>query len=349
MQLGPIFALLAALLFGISTPFAKMLTGQIAPQMLAGLLYAGSGLGLLTWYLLRLRLANGNTEQNNLTKEDLPWLGGAILFGGILAPVLLMLGLVSTPASTASLLLNLEGVLTATLAWFVFKENYDKRIMLGMVLIVLGGLLLSWQRGQSTTVSWSALAIAAACLCWAIDNNLTRKVSASDPVQIAGLKGLIAGVVNLGIAMLLGNSLPSPTSMLLAGLVGFAGYGVSLVMFVLALRYIGTARTGAYFSAAPFMGVLVSILLFNEVPDGLFWLASILMAVGVWLHLSENHEHTHMHQPLEHSHEHDHDEHHQHTHDFEWNNAESHTHQHQHTQMMHTHPHFPDIHHQHSH
>lgn len=208
MKIGAIYALLAALLFGISTPFAKILTGHVAPQMLAGLLYAGSGLGLLTWYLLRRKFVSIDIVQSSLTKTDLPWLSGAILFGGIFAPVLLMLGLVSTPASTASLMLNLEGVLTALLAWFVFKENYDKRIMLGMAFIVLGGLLLSWQRGESNTIPWSALTIAAACLCWAIDNNLTRKVSASDPVQIAGLKGLIAGIVNLTIAMLLGNSLP---------------------------------------------------------------------------------------------------------------------------------------------
>lgn len=349
MNPGPFHALLAAALFGASTPLAKILAGHLAPQMLAGLLYAGSGLGLLAWFLLRQAATAGNVKRNNLTKADLPWLAGAIFFGGILAPVLLMSGLLSTPASTASLLLNLEGVLTAILAWFVFKENFDRRIMLGMVFIVLGGVLLSLEHGQVTTIPWSALAIAAACLCWAIDNNLTRKVSASDAVQIAGIKGLVAGTVNLGSAILLGSPLPAWNDGISAAFVGLGGYGMSLVLFVLALRHIGAARTGAYFSAAPFIGVLVSIILLNEYPSELFWMAAILMGVGVWLHISENHKHWHVHESMAHAHGHVHDEHHQHAHDFDWDGKEPHVHEHQHKPLKHSHSHFPDIHHQHTH
>ncbi len=346
-HVGATYALIASLLFGASTPFAKALMEHMAPQVLAGLLYAGSGLGLLALFLLRARTAPA--ESNHLERKDLPWLIGAILFGGILAPVLLMVGLAHTPASTASLLLNMEGVLTALLAWFVFKENYDRRIMLGMGFIIVGGVLLSWQQGHATAIPWSAIAIIGACLGWAIDNNLTRKVSSSDAVQIAGIKGLVAGIVNLGIAALLGNTMPSLGSASAAMLVGFCGYGVSLVLFVLALRHIGTARTGAYFSTAPFIGVIVAFVLLHESPNGLFWGAALFMGVGVWLHLSEHHEHSHVHEALTHSHSHTHDEHHQHTHDFVWNGKEPHVHLHRHERLEHSHAHFPDVHHQHRH
>lgn len=346
---GATYALLASLLFGASTPFAKTLIEHIAPQMLAGLLYAGSGLGLLAWFLLRPNADSLLEDHNHLERKDLPWLSGAVLFGGIVAPVLLMFGLSQTPASTASLLLNIEGVLTALLAWFVFKENYDRRIMLGMGFIIAGGVLLSWKQGQSADTPWSAIAIIGACLCWAIDNNFTRKVSASDAVQIAGIKGLVAGVVNLGVTMMLGNALPSLENATISMLVGFCGYGVSLVLFVLALRHIGTARTGAYFSTAPFIGVLVSLLLLHESPHAMFWIASAFMGIGVWLHLTEHHEHAHEHETMTHAHSHSHDEHHQHEHDFSWDGTEPHVHQHRHTPLKHSHAHFPDIHHQHSH
>ena len=227
MHKGIIYALLAAALFGASTPFSKILVGQIAPVTLAGLLYLGSGLGLLIWFTLRAMVAGSKPATSaRLTLPDLPWLGGAILAGGIAGPVLLMIGLILTPASSASLLLNMEGVLTALLAWFVFKENFDRRIFFGMVLIVAAGILLSWDQRPAFGVPWGALAIVAACLCWAIDNNLTRKVSAGDAVQIAGIKGLVAGSVNLSIALALGLPLPEASTALIAGVVGFGGYGL---------------------------------------------------------------------------------------------------------------------------
>jgi len=345
-----IYALLAAALFGASTPFSKILVGQIAPVMLAGLLYLGSGIGLLIWFTLRA-LAAGDKQATSarLTLPDLPWLGGAILAGGIAGPVLLMIGLTLTPASSASLLLNMEGVLTALLAWFVFKENFDRRIFFGMVLIVAAGILLSWDQRPALGVPWGALAIVAACLCWAIDNNLTRKVSAGDAVQIAGIKGLVAGSVNLSIALALGLPLPEASAALIAGVVGFGGYGLSLVLFVLALRHLGTARTGAYFSVAPFAGAAIALLMLGETPGLVFWVAAALMGAGIWLHLTETHAHAHSHVLMSHAHGHSHDAHHQHTHDFPWDGKEPHSHPHQHKPLTHTHPHFPDIHHRHRH
>lgn len=342
------YALLAAALFGASTPFAKALLGQVSPLLLAGLLYAGSGLGLGTWLLAR-RVAGRRSGDATLAARDVPWLAGAVLFGGVLGPALLMFGLQLTTAADASLLLNLEGVLTAVLAWVVFRENVDRRIFLGMLAIVLGGVLLAWSPQAGGALSWGVLAIVGACLCWAIDNNFTRVVSGGDPVQIAAIKGAGAGIVNIGLALALGATLPAWQPMLGAATVGLFGYGISLVMFVLALRHLGTARTGAYFSIAPFVGASLSLVLLGESPAPMFWVAAGLMAVGVWLHVSERHAHEHAHDAMDHDHRHRHDEHHQHEHGFEWDGKEPHTHPHHHEAMLHSHPHYPDLHHRHRH
>ncbi|MBL8447123.1 MAG: DMT family transporter [Zoogloeaceae bacterium] len=339
-------ALIAALLFGASTPLVKLLTGELSPVGLAGLLYLGSGLGLACARCLR----DGGWQPSGMRATEWPWLGGAVVAGGILGPVLLVLGLTRTGAGTASLLLNLEAVLTAGLAWMAFKEPTDRRIVLGMALIVAGGLALSWPSSQAgISAGLGPLAVAGACLCWAIDNNLTRKVAASDALFVASVKGLVAGVANLSLALSLGEALPEWR---LAGTVmvlGLFGYGVSLVLFVRALRALGTARTGAYFSTAPFLGAALSITLLGEPTPAPFWAATVLMAIGVGLHLSERHDHEHQHEALAHAHSHVHDEHHQHEHDFAWDGREPHRHAHQHMPLRHTHPHFPDIHHRHPH
>jgi drug/metabolite transporter (DMT)-like permease len=345
---GILVAILAAILFGISTPFAKLLLGNMPPVLLAGLLYLGSGVGLSILYLVR-RQRSAEASEAGLTRKDMPWLAGAVFFGGVLGPVLLMLGLSSTPASSASLLLNLEGVFTALLAWFVFHENFDRRIALGMVLIVAGGVILSWQGAEGFSLPVGSLAIAGACFCWGIDNNLTQKVSASDPYQVTAIKGAVAGTVNLIVALSLGAKFPPAGTVAGALVVGFFGYGLSLVLFVLALRYIGTARTGAYFSLAPFVGAVVSLLLLHEAVSPLFLLSASFMGIGVWLHLTEKHEHEHYHEYMEHSHRHVHDEHHQHEHEPGIDPTEPHTHWHVHEPMTHTHPHYPDIHHRHKH
>lgn len=340
------FAIAAAVLFGASTPLSKMLVGDVSPVLLGGLLYLGSGVGLGLFRMLR----DKGWKPSGIQAREWPWLLGAIFFGGVLGPVALMYGLTTVSGSAASLMLNLESVLTALLAWMVFKENADKRIVLGMVAIVAGGAVLTWQPVGAGSSSFAGLAaIGIACLCWAIDNNLTRKVSASDAVFIASSKGLLAGLLNSAVAIGIGGSLPTPQTTVLAMVVGLLGYGISLVFFVLALRGLGTARTGAYFSTAPFIGSAVSLLFLGETATPLFWIASALMGLGVWLHMTETHEHEHTHTPLEHTHAHTHDEHHQHQHNAETNLTEPHLHWHRHSSLTHKHPHYPDIHHQHSH
>jgi drug/metabolite transporter (DMT)-like permease len=341
---GILNALAAALLFGASTPAAKLLAGALPPFLLAGLLYAGSGLGLAACIALR---PGGRALPK---AADLPWLAGAILAGGVAGPVLLMLGLRVSPASTASLLLNLEGVFTALLAWFAFRENFDRRIALGMLLIVAGGALASLEPGAPGAGGMGgALYVAGACLAWAIDNNLTRKVSAGDAAVIAAAKGLVAGAVNIGIALALGAALPAPGQAAAAAAVGLFGYGVSLALFVVALRELGAARTGAYFSTAPFAGILLAMAALGEAPGALFWIGLPLVAAGVWLHVTERHAHEHVHEPMAHEHGHVHDAHHRHAHDFDWDGAEPHTHAHRHERLVHSHPHYPDIHHRHEH
>ncbi len=339
-------ALGAAMLFGASTPVAKALVAEVHPVVLAALLYLGSGVGLLA---LRARVWQrpGGT---GLAPGDWRWLGAAIVFGGVLGPVLLMIGLARMSAASASLLLNLEAVLTAVIAWVVFRENAGRRIVLGMALIVAGGVALAWPTDAAgARDAIGALLVAAACLCWAIDNNLTRKVSGGDATFIAGVKGLVAGAVNLAIGLAIGGHLPAAAPAAAALAVGLLGYGVSLVLFVVALRGLGAARTGAYFSTAPFIGAAVAIGAFSEPTSPAFWLAAALMGAGVWLHLTERHEHPHTHEPLEHAHPHVHDEHHQHDHGFAWDGSEPHAHAHRHAAISHAHPHYPDLHHRHVH
>jgi drug/metabolite transporter (DMT)-like permease len=347
---GPALALASALLFGASTPFAKVLVGSIEPAVLAAILYLGSGVGLAMMRFAR-RLISGHDAPRSeaLGVRGSLWLAGAILFGGVIGPVLLMIGLTVTAASSASLLLNLEGVMTALLAWFVFRENFDQRIALGMASIVAGAVVLSWQGDVAISNFIGPLAVAGACLAWAVDNNLTRKVSLSDPLHIAMLKGLIAGAVNLTLALLIGAAVPTASLLGLAAVLGFVGYGLSLVLFVLALRELGTARTGAYYSTAPFVGAAIAVSLFGEPITLQLVAAGALMLFGVWLHLTERHEHEHEHEPVTHTHEHWHDLHHAHAHSLDDPAGEPHTHRHVHMRLRHKHTHYPDTHHQHRH
>ena len=345
---GVLLAIASAALFGASTPFAKLLLGGgVSPWLLAGLLYLGSGLGLTLVHLARAALGVPAAEAP-LRRADLPWLALVVLSGGVVGPLLLMLGLATTAASTSALLLNLEGLATMAIAWLVFRENVDRRLLLGAAAILAGAVVLSWQGGPGG-LTLGALAIAGACLAWGIDNNLTRKLSAADPVQIALIKGLVAGAVNLTLALALGARMPPLDATLGAGLVGLLGYGVSLVMFVLALRHLGAARAGAYFSTAPFIGAGLAIAMFGEPITLQLLAASALMIVGVALHLMEAHEHPHTHEALDHEHRHTHDAHHQHAHDPGDPPGEPHSHPHRHTPLTHTHAHYPDLHHRHEH
>lgn len=342
---GPAFAFGAALLFGASTPFAKALLGAIDPWLMAGLLYAGAGIGLLVFRLI----SGGGRLRLDIPKSDRPWLLGAIVFGGGVGPVLLMLGLALTDAATSSLLLTLEGVFTALIAWIAFREHVHARLILGMAVIALGAAALAWNGAPTLSAGLGPLLIAGACLAWGIDNNLTRKVALNDATVIAMLKGLCAGAANLGLAALVGAQWPPLGPAVGSMIVGFAGYGVSLVLFVLALRELGTGRTGAYFSTAPFMGALLAVVAFHAPFTPVLIGAGALMALGVWLHLTETHAHEHQHAPLEHEHAHVHDLHHQHLHGPNDPTGEPHVHWHVHAPLAHSHAHTPDAHHRHRH
>jgi drug/metabolite transporter (DMT)-like permease len=346
---GIVMAMGSAALFGASTPLAKMLLGGgIDPWLLAGLLYLGSGLGLGVLHLAQ-RSRRGPAVEAPLGRRDLPWLGLVVLAGGVAGPILLMIGLAQTPASSAALLLNVESLATMAIAWVVFKENVDRQLLVGALAILAGAVLLSWQGGPAG-IGLGALAIIGACLAWGIDNNLTRRLSSADPVQIAMIKGLVAGAVNLALAIARGADLPPPAEIAAAGVVGFFGYGLSLVLFVLALRHLGSARTGAYFSTAPFIGAVLALGLFAEPVTVELVAAALLMAIGLYLHLAERHEHEHLHDVLEHAHRHTHDEHHRHRHAAaDAALGEPHAHFHVHAPMRHKHPHYPDLHHRHGH
>ena len=348
MSPGILCALAAAALFGASTPFAKNLIGDIPPIVLAGLLYAGSGVGLSILLLVRLVARRASAAFAWPVRGEWGPLLASIAFGGILGPVLLMQGLAQLAASTASLLLNLETVFTALIAWFLFRENFDRRIVLGMAAIVAGGVMLSTGPANIGGSTRGVLLVAAACLCWALDNNLTRKVSGNDALFIASLKGVVAGGVNLSLAAGLGYLLPGGALIAQAAAVGFLGYGLSLALFVIALRQLGAARTGAYFAIAPFFGGVLAVA-FGDPLTLQLCAAAALMGAGVWLHVTEKHEHEHLHDTVDHVHAHRHDDHHQHVHDFECDGTEPHTHRHRHEAVAHRHAHFPDVHHRHPH
>jgi drug/metabolite transporter (DMT)-like permease len=352
---GVFAALGSALLSGAATPLAKLLLDDIDPWLLASLLYLGSGLGLAAYRLVRG--GDRSRQLAKLAKNEWRWLAGAVVAGGIVGPVLLMYGLTRLPASSASLLLNAEGAFTALLAWFVFRENFDLRIAGGMTAILLGATILAWPTEAAASMEMMpVLSVLGACLAWGVDNNLTRKVSLADPTWIACVKGLVAGATNLFLAFAFvpHGEMPVLGSLASIGgalLLGCLAYGVSLSLFIVSLRHLGTARTGAYFSVAPFFGATLSVVMLHEALTTRLAAAGVSMAIGVWLHLTEKHSHRHIHEALEHEHEHEHDEHHRHEHESADGQSGHgrHTHRHRHEPIAHSHAHYPDAHHRHEH
>jgi drug/metabolite transporter (DMT)-like permease len=339
-------ALAAAALFGASTPLAKLLQADITPGLLAGLLYLGSGAGLA---LVKLGLRLGrHAPEPPLQSSDYPWLAGAVISGGIAAPLLLMWGLAGASASGVSLLLNLEGILTALIAALVFKETVAGRIWLAACLMLGASLLLGYDVQAGFGLSLRMLAVIAACALWALDNNLTRCISAADPVSIAMIKGLAAGGVNIAAALAFGAHLPAALPLAGSLLLGWLAYGVSLTLYIVALRHLGSARAAAHFSTAPFIGAALAIGLLGEPVTGGFVAAFVLMIAATGLVLTEQHGHAHVHEPLGHDHLHTHDAHHQHAHRGD-EGPEPHSHPHRHDPLAHSHPHLPDLHHRHPH
>ena len=341
MQRYALFALGSALLFGAAAPAVKPFTGSMHPVLIAGLLYLGSFLGLAA--ARRLRPAS----EARLQRRDLPALTGAIVCGGLIAPVLLVWGLSGLAASAAALLLAAEAVLTMLLAALLFREAVAARVWIAAFLILGAAALLAWAPGLSLPVSLHAAAVLAACLFWGLDNNLSARISLADPFAIAMWKGLAAGAANTALGIALSSASPEAAWLRLLS-IGAIGYGASLVLYLLALRHIGAARTAAHFGTAPFFGAALAIVVLGEPLTLPILAAFALTAAGTWLTLSERHGHEHEHEPLEHEHRHVHDEHHSHAHGG-GEGPEPHSHPHRHAPLRHRHAHFPDLHHRHRH
>jgi len=350
LQRYAFFALAAAALFGVSAPLAKLLVAGMPPLLLAGLLYLGSGvyLALLRGWRRFNRDSAAPPGETALAGRDYAWLAAAILCGGMLAPVLLVWGLTGLAAASASLLLSSESVLTALIAALLFREAVGPRIWLAAALLCAASLALAYDPREGASLSLHALAILAACALWGLDNNLTRQISSADPVAIAMAKGLSAGSVNCALALALGATLPGPGPLAASLALGAASYGVSLVLYILALRHLGSARTGAHFSTAPFFGAVFAVAVLGEPVTITLAVALALTIVATWLVLTEKHAHQHVHAYLEHAHRHARDTHHQHAHDGS-EGPEPHAHLHVHPPLTHTHPHLPDLHHRHGH
>ncbi|MDV0446792.1 hypothetical protein MsAg5_06480 [Methanosarcinaceae archaeon Ag5] len=349
-------ALLAALLFGLNAPFSKLLLNDIPPMLMVSLLYLGAGIGIFAMRLFS-RAAGSDKKEAKITKKELPWTILMILLD-ILAPFLLMLGLMMTTAENASLLFNFEMVATSVIALVFFKEAVGKRMWLSIGIITIASIILSIDWTASTFhFSTGSFLVLAACCCWGLENNCTRNMSEKDPAQIVIIKGFGSG---LGAALIFFLFERTPISdiplqaLFFAMVLGFVSYGLSIFLYVKAQRHLGAARTSTYYAAAPFMGVIVSFIIFGTNVTPAFWIAAILMMIGVWLAVKENHSHEHIHEELTHEHGHSHDDgHHNHadgqTVHSNPDGTNTHTHVHTHETKTHAHAHNPDIHHRHSH
>ncbi len=333
-------ALLAALFFGASAPISKLLLEDVQPVLMAAFLYLGSGTGI-SLVKLSQRLTS-NQKEAGIRRPDVKWLAGAIISGGILAPIVLMISLNSTPASTASLLLNFEGVGTTLIALFFFRESVSRRALAAILVITLASVFLSTDFTTGFGLSPGALGVILACVLWGVDNNFTRNISAKDPLTIVAWKGLVAGTFSLLLGLSLGQQLPALTIILSILLLGFISYGLSTMLFIYSMRGLGAARTSALYGTAPLAGVLLSFIMFREPITVLFGIAAVLMVAGAWLLANEEHAHFHIHMPVVHEHRHNHDEFHGHD-----ESTSVHSHDHEHPLTEHEHGHMPDIHHRH--
>ncbi|HEY5560551.1 MAG TPA: DMT family transporter [Clostridiaceae bacterium] len=344
-------ALLASTLFGVSAPITKILLGQIEPIPLASLLYLGSGLGLLIFQIVNRIIKKQVINEAPLRKKDFLWLLGAIITGGIIAPIILLSSLKITPASTASLLLNFEGVATTIIAIIFFKENVGKQILTAVILITFASIILSWNLENQWGFSIGSLGIILACFCWGMDNNFTRVISSKNPFSIVAIKGIIAGLFTLVLSTILKTQMPGLKVIIIAMIIGFFCYGLSIVLFVFAMRDLGSTRTSVLFGTAPFIGSILSFILLGDIPSRMFFISLPIMIIGSVLLLKEGHQHKHLHEVIEHEHRHNHnDGHHDHEHSNEQIITKSyHSHLHTHKAIEHTHPHSPDITHRHIH
>ncbi len=346
-----VMVLLASILFGASAPITKILLGEIEPIPLAALLYGGSGIGLLIFQFVNSMIKKEKIAEAPLKKKDFIWLSGAIVAGGIIAPIILLSGLKITPASTASLLLNFEGVATTIIAIVFFKENVGKQLLSAVALITIASVLLSWDFKNQWGLSIGALGIILACICWGIDNNFTRNISSKNPFSIVSIKGVASGLVSFMLSIILKSKMPDLKITVIAMVIGFFCYGLSIVLYVFAMRDLGSARTSALYGSAPFVGSILSFILLGDIPGNMFFIAAPIMLIGAILLLKEEHSHAHIHELVQHEHRHKHpDIHHEHEHiDGQTITNGYHSHYHTHKLVEHTHTHFPDINHRHAH
>ena len=344
------YAIIAAALFGARAPFSKLLLGDIPPLQLAGLLYLGSGTVLLLYKFIQIAFLKGGIEAN-LRKSDFPWLFGAVISGGILAPAALMYGLSGTPAATASILLNFEAAATTFLAVIFFREHIGKQVVAALLLLTLACLVLAFDASGKFGFSVGALFVLLACILWGADNNFTRNISSKDPITIVIIKGIGAGTFSFVLSLLAGDKLPSLNHAVPALAVGGLCYGASLLFFILALRELGSIRASAFFTSAPFIGAGISFLICKDAPTVQFFISLPFVVAGIFLLFRESHKHFHKHEIVEHDHVHTHsDEHHEHMHEMEdIADGKEHSHKHKHDFIVHAHNHMPDIHHRHAH
>jgi drug/metabolite transporter (DMT)-like permease len=343
-----IYIFISAALFGISPPLAKLLVKDIPPIALAGILYLGAFVGLSLYSIIRGIVSTENVKSANLKKGDLLWLLGAILSGGIIAPICLMFGLTEISGFSASLLLNFEGIFTAVIAVIFFKEKTGKRLWLALTCMTAAGVFLTWDSSQGKFNFLGPLLVALSMICWGIDNNLTRNISARNPIQITRVKGFVAGLVSISLAYILGVNIKWDLTILYALVLGSFSYGISLVFFIKALEGLGSFRAGIFFSLAPFIGALASLILLQEWIGWVMLPSMILTVTGVWLISNEDHLHPHKHEEAVHAHSHNHKDRH-HIHEHEGNVQEPHVHEHKHHEEYHVHGHWPDTHHRHEH
>ena len=343
-----IYIFISAALFGVSPPLAKLLVKNIPPVALAGFLYLGAFFGLAIYSIIRRTIFTEKIESANLKREDYPWLIGAIVSGGVLAPICLMYGLSQISGFTTSLLLNLEGIFTAIIAVIFFRENAGKRLWLALICMTVAGVFLTWDSSQGKFNLIGPLFVTLSMICWGIDNNLTRNISIRNPLQITCIKGLVSGLVSLTVAYILGMDITWNLTIVYALLLGSFSYGISLVFFIKALEGLGSFRTGMFFSLAPFIGAVMSLVLLQEWIGWVMFPAIMLTGAGVWLISTEDHEHLHLHQEEMHEHSHNHNDNH-HNHEHAEMVRETHIHDHLHPEEHHAHAHWPDTHHRHDH
>jgi drug/metabolite transporter (DMT)-like permease len=342
---GALLGLGAAALFGASAPLAKLLLPGVGPLVLAALLYLGAGLALSVYRLVRG--PTGERRETPIRRADVGLLAGIVVTGGMLGPVLMLVGLARLSAVAGALLLNLEAPFTILIAVVVFREHLGRHAALAAACVVGGAFVLGLEPGSVRADVPGVLAIAGACLAWAVDNNLTQRLSLRDPIAVVRFKTLTAGACNLALALALGAALPAFPVVAAALVLGAFSYGLSIVLDMYALRLLGAAREAAYFATAPFVGAALAIPLHGRWPTPADLAAAALMIAGVGLMLRERHGHPHTHAAVDHEHMHVHDEHHQHTHDGKVD--EPHSHPHHHDALTHDHPHLPDLHHRHEH